>query len=882
MWQQLSEMALAHGDLRIAERCAAALGDVSCLRYLHRVNKIAAKEEGGANHWDVRSRMALLRKNVSDAETVLLQQGKTREAIEMHRMLRNYDEAISVAESRGDPEAASMRQGYYQYLLDTRQEELAARLKEEEGDHIQAINLYLKGGLPGLAANVIKRHNINNPPSMLEGVATALTGAGLHDRAGEFYEKMDQLQRALDAYIKGHAYRKAVDLARRAFPGQVVALQEMWGDHLVACKQVDMAINHYTEASAYPKAIEAALGSRQWVKAAQMVENLATDTAKPFFRRLARHYEEAQQYEEAEKYWVQAEATQLAVEMYTKANQWERAHKLASSYMTEREVGMLYIAQAQKLEAQGKLKDAERLYLTINEADLAINMYKKARKYDAMVRLVATHRKELLKETHQFLAQHLETEGNLRDAEHHYCEAGEWLSAVNMYRSNDMWEEAIRVAKLCGGPNASKRVAYAWALALGGDQGAKLLTKLGLIEPAIDYAIESGAFDHAFELARSSCASKLPEIHLKHALYLEDEERYKDAEAEFINASKPREAIDMYVHQQGWADAMRVADTYDPSAVPDVYAAQARAAADARDYAKAEELFLLGSKPELALAMYQEAAMWPEALALTQRHLPHKLSEVSVAYSQAQAQQGTGGSKADFLNAGRMWEQQKQWSQAIDAYLNATREVLPNPDDLVEVLDCAVTVARRNCLGATRRRPPRSRAGCARGATRRQPSYCARLTNLRRRSPVRWRGRRGPRRANSRRATARSRSASSRRTAARSRRRPTRTGCSSSGTRTPRSTCSPSARTGTGSGRWPRASGARPRWPPSTSRCRSTRSSCMPAVQATARRSRRPCTRSTRTARRPRRPAPRCTPSSSRRCSRARRSRRASSSTRRP
>ena len=87
--------------------------------------------------------------------------------------------------------------------------------------------------------------------------------------------------------------------------------------------------------------------------------------------------------------------------MYTKANQWERAHKLASSYMTEREVGMLYIAQAQKLEAQGKLKDAERLYLTINEADLAINMYKKARKYDAMVRLVATHRKELLKETHK-------------------------------------------------------------------------------------------------------------------------------------------------------------------------------------------------------------------------------------------------------------------------------------------------------------------------------------------------------------------------------------------------------------------------------------------------------------------------------------------------
>lgn len=36
-----------------------------------------------------------------------------------------------------------------------------------------------------------------------------------------------------------------------------------------------------------------------------------------------------------------------------------------------------------------------------------------------------------------------------------------------------------------------------------------MLTKLGLIEPAIDYAVESGAFEHAFELARSSLPRKL-------------------------------------------------------------------------------------------------------------------------------------------------------------------------------------------------------------------------------------------------------------------------------------------------------------------------------------------------------------------------------------
>lgn len=50
----------------------------------------------------------------------------------------------------------------------------------------------------------------------------------------------------------------------------------------------------------------------------------------------------------------------------------------------------------------------------------------------------------------------------------------------------------------------------------------------GLIEPAIEYATESGAFDHALELAHACCPAKLPGIHLKHALFLEDEERFKE------------------------------------------------------------------------------------------------------------------------------------------------------------------------------------------------------------------------------------------------------------------------------------------------------------------------------------------------------------------
>ena len=127
--------------------------------------------------------------------------------------------------------------------------------------------------------------------------------------------------------------------------------------------------------------------------------------------------------------------------------------------------------------------------------------------------------------------QEVEGESNLRQAEYHYLEAGDWKGAVNMYRSNDMWEEAYRVGMepgLChlhffpiqgqgceprlqlfcfnskyinclsgqvskshGGPTAAKQVAYLWAKNLGGDSAVKLLTKFGLLEAAIDYATEN-------------------------------------------------------------------------------------------------------------------------------------------------------------------------------------------------------------------------------------------------------------------------------------------------------------------------------------------------------------------------------------------------------
>ncbi|GBG27682.1 Intraflagellar transport protein 172-like [Hondaea fermentalgiana] len=641
MWKQLSEVARAAGRLDLAERSYAAVGDVSMARYMRKVNKTRmqvrkATGTDGDSHWIVRARLALLQGDFRDAELIYLEQGQSDEAVEMYQTLHQWDEAIRVAEERNHPEAEDMRASYFDYLVSSGQEARAGAIREREGDYVEAIDLYLRGSRPAKAVYVVNTYKKSYKADLLERIATALTNSGMHDKAGSFYERNGQMERALQSFKKGHAYRSAVELARREFPDQVIRLEEMWGDWLVQTKNLEPAIGHFIEANATRKAIEAALGSRQWTKAGQLVDSLGADeeTTRPYYRRIADHYHQAQQFERAEKYYTLAGAEKEAIQMYTDAGQWDNAHALATRFMSSQEVSDLYHRQAQTLEGKGRYKEAERLLLTVDAVDRAIAMYEKARKFDHMIRLVAAYRKEKLKDTHLRLAGRLEMEGNLRQAEEHFAQSGDWPSAVNMYTANDKWDEAIRVAKYHGGVSASRKVAYQWAKVLGGEAGAKLLTKLGLVEQAIDYAIDDGAYSEALELAKNSLPARVPEVHLKHALYLEDEERFTEAEAAFIKAEKPKEAIEMYNHQQDWSSAMRVAERYDPASVPDVLVAQAKHAVGLKQFSNAETLFLNAKKPEFALAMFQEHGLWEEAIRFAKMHLPHKLQEVQRAFKE--------------------------------------------------------------------------------------------------------------------------------------------------------------------------------------------------------------------------------------------------------
>ena len=721
MWQQLGSMALEDRQLQIAEQCSAALGDVCKARYLRNLVRLEAADDGdgaaGGENFQVTAGLSCLHRQWKAAEKCLLDHGRTDEAIQMYTECNRWDDAISVAEMTGHPEAEALRRKHFEWLLQTGQEEEAGALREREGDYPGAVQLFLKGGLPARAAAVVKnsgggKHGAYagmQPPSwadphLLETIVIALTRAEMHEKAGNFFAEMGRLEEAMDAYRQGKAFRRAVELARRAFPREVVTLEHEWADWLSSQRQPDAAINHYIEAGQNIKAIEAALDSRQYTRAADIAESLEAVTAKPYYRRIAEYHDSVSRLEEAERFYVRCGAPGEAVDMYTRAGRWEAAHKVAVAHLTDKEVSVLFIKRARELEAQSRFKEAEKMYVTVKEYDLAINMYKKCAMYTEMIRLVTVHRKELLNDTHLHLANKLEAEGNFRQAEHHFLQAQDWQSCLKMYRAHDLWDDAIRVAKVHGGTNASKQVAYAWAVCLGGDEGAALLTKFGLVEQAIDYAIESGAFVHAFEIAGASMKTKLPDVHLKYAMYLEDEGRFQEAEREFLEAEKPREAIDMYLHQLDWQNAVRVAEAHDPDSMSDITVAQARDCVDRKDYAKAETLFLRARRAELLIEVYKDAAMWEDALRVAETHMPSRMAEVQMALaSAATSRKGDGSGKdsiENVLSRGRVLEQNRDFIRAIDVYLSPTASWATDVDDdrslnaLENVWKNAVRVAR--------------------------------------------------------------------------------------------------------------------------------------------------------------------------------------------
>ena len=96
--------------------------------------------------------MAVFHKDLASAERVYIDQGSPEEAVRMYRQLFQWEDALRVAETYGQPDRHQIRIDYIKWLEDTCQEATAAEVYERLGDHPAALNMFLKAGLPSKAA----------------------------------------------------------------------------------------------------------------------------------------------------------------------------------------------------------------------------------------------------------------------------------------------------------------------------------------------------------------------------------------------------------------------------------------------------------------------------------------------------------------------------------------------------------------------------------------------------------------------------------------------------------------------------------------------------------------------------------------------------------
>lgn len=123
---------------------------------------------------------------------------------------------------------------------------------------------------------------------------------------------------------------------------------------MVSQKQIEGAINHYIEAGATIKALDASIQSKQWKKAIGIVDSIAgSDKVKEYYIKLAEHFDSAGDTMNAEKYYVDAGIPQEAVKMYIKGQKWERAYKLSLTYMPKESASNWFTNLAKDMEKKG-------------------------------------------------------------------------------------------------------------------------------------------------------------------------------------------------------------------------------------------------------------------------------------------------------------------------------------------------------------------------------------------------------------------------------------------------------------------------------------------------------------------------------------------------
>ena len=216
-WKILSEISLEEKNLMIAQRCFAALGNFSKMKYLknlYKIKKNNSLEENNNNKNEnnnrqnqeniiiekkinqiiVDAKILLLKKKFDEAKKLLLDNNLIQEAIDIFKEIHKYLEAIEIGEQYKLPESELMKKEYLNWLEANEMYDEIANIKIKEGSFIEAVKYYIKGDMQVKAVNLIIKYRIKIDNNTLTYLMNSINELGLNDIAKKLSIFMDENQ----------------------------------------------------------------------------------------------------------------------------------------------------------------------------------------------------------------------------------------------------------------------------------------------------------------------------------------------------------------------------------------------------------------------------------------------------------------------------------------------------------------------------------------------------------------------------------------------------------------------------------------------------------------------------------------------------------------
>ncbi|XP_041986670.1 intraflagellar transport protein 172 homolog [Aricia agestis] len=627
LWRQLAERAMEVSDVQLAAKCYREVGDDARKFYLDQILELATTEgngdvAAGINSSLVRAKLAIYSGDLATAEECYVKAGQPEQAIKMFRQYNRWTDAIALAEKTDRAAVDSLKQQYLDYLNSTGRSGEAGAALLSNGDARGAVRVWLRGGRARRAATaLLQRPDLLRDTTLLHDVKDRLIQEEWWELAGELAERTGDSAAAVDYYAKGNNYSKAVQLAREACPHEVTRLEGEWGAWLASSRQPGAAVPHLIEAGRTAAALSAALAAHHYSRALQILQVIDDkESIKEECKQLGDHFISVKDWETAEKVLTSCGMTERCVRAYNSAGRLADGLRLAArlSPDTTRDI---YAPLAAQLRQDGQLRKAEQIYVGLGDVDEAISMYKEAKQYDSMLRLVAAHRSALLEATRKHVAQALQASGDLRAAENYYIQAGDWKSAIAMYGGAGQWEAAERVARAHAPATVAQQTALQWAATLPPAPAARLLAARGLAAVGVRWALQAQRWDIANELSDLGGGVSRREVarHEAAALAADSPEA---AAAAFVRAGAPDDAVRVWLARGDHQRALATAEKHAPHMVEEVLVEGARAAAERGDLQEFETLMIRANRPREVVQHYKDLELYEEASRVAREYVP--------------------------------------------------------------------------------------------------------------------------------------------------------------------------------------------------------------------------------------------------------------------